>query len=89
MSDIAHELKVRPALALHLKPGPDGPYVILSPQERDEAVAEIERLRAALRVARACMAAKNVGSDAAWDIIHAALGETAPSDKEKQPRTIP
>lgn len=51
MNDIAHEMKVRPARVFA---GDVGPYVLLSPHERDEAVAEIERLRA---------------SEQAWKII--------------------
>jgi hypothetical protein len=45
MTDIAHEMKVRPARVFA---GDVKPYVLLSPQERDDAVAEIERLRSAL-----------------------------------------
>jgi hypothetical protein len=42
MSDIAHELKVRPAFS---NKGKDyEAFIVISPAERDEAVAEIERL---------------------------------------------
>lgn len=56
MTDIAHEMKVRRA---SIYAGDLGPYVILSPRERDEAVAEIERLRAALASVRCKLHAYN------------------------------
>jgi hypothetical protein len=68
MSDIAHELKVRQVSAAHnnrLTVLGDT-YVILSPQERDEAVAEIERLRAGYRDIMAATVAGRVCDDVAW-----------------------
>lgn len=57
MSDIAHELKVRPLATAHngRLTVPGASYVLLSPQERDEAATKMERQRDALADARGAL----------------------------------